>query len=47
MSRYSRNDRVTWQEMKAIKKWVERNLKPSNNKGLAPNGEREIKMQLT
>ena len=36
MSHYSRNNRVTWQEMRAIKKWAERNIKPSNNKGPTP-----------
>ena len=30
MSHYGRNDRVIWQEMRAIKKWAERNVKPSN-----------------
>ena len=27
---------MTWQEMRAIKKWTERNVKPRNNKGSAP-----------
>ena len=36
MSHYSRNDRVIWQERRAIKKWAERNIKPSNNKGPTP-----------
>ena len=43
MSHYSRNDRVTWQEMRAIKKWAERNVKPSNNKGPAPKGSGKSK----
>ena len=25
-----RNDRVIWQEMKTIKKWAERSVKPNN-----------------
>ena len=32
MSYYSRNDKVIWQEMRAIKKWAERNVKPNNKK---------------
>ena len=32
MSHYSRNDRMIWQEMRAIKKWAERNVKLSNKK---------------
>ena len=43
MSNYSRNDRVTWQEMRAIKKWAERNVKPSNNKGPASKGSGKSK----
>ena len=27
---------MTWQEMRAIKKWAKINVKPSNNKGLTP-----------
>ena len=38
MSYYSRNDKVIWQEMRAIKKWAERNVKPSKKKSLAPKG---------
>ena len=38
MSHYGRNDRVIWQEMRAIKKWAERSVKLNNNKGLAPKG---------
>ena len=30
MSHYGRNDRVIWQEMREIKKWAERSVKPSN-----------------
>ena len=30
LSHYDRNDRVIWQEMKAIKKWAKRNVKPNN-----------------
>ena len=29
--------------MRAIKKWVERNIKPSNNKGPAPKGSGKSK----
>ena len=43
MSHYSKNDRVTWQEMRAIKKWAKRNVKPSNNKGPAPKGSGKSK----
>ena len=43
MSHYSRNDRVIWQEMRAIKKWAERNVKPSNNKGPTPKGSGKSK----
>ena len=43
MSHYSRNDRVIWQEMRAIKKWVERNIKPSNNKGPTLKGSGKSK----
>ena len=43
MSHYGRNDRVIWQEMRAIKKWAERNVKPSKNKGPAPKGSRKSK----
>ena len=35
MSHYSRNDRVIWQKMRAIKKWAERNVKPNHKKSLA------------
>ena len=38
MSHYSRNDRVIWQEMRAIKKWAKRNVKLSNKKGPIPKG---------
>ena len=38
MSHYSRNDRVIWQEMRAIKKWAERNVKLSNKKSPIPKG---------
>ena len=30
MSHYGRNDRVIWQEMRAMKKWVKRSIKPNN-----------------
>ena len=29
LSHYSRNDRIIWQDMMAIKKWAGRNTKPS------------------
>ena len=43
MSHYSKNDRVTWQEMRVIKKWAKRSVKPSNNKGPAPKGSGKSK----
>ena len=43
MSHYGKNDRVIWQEIKAIERWVERNVKPSNKKGPAPKGSRKSK----
>ena len=30
LSHYGRNDRVIWQEMRAIKKWAEGSVKSSN-----------------
>ena len=47
MNHYSRNDKVIWQEIKAIERWVERNVKPSNKKGPAPKGSGKSKKQLT
>ena len=29
LSHYSMNDRIIWQEMRAIKKWVKRSVRPS------------------
>ena len=29
LSHYSRNDKIIWQEMRAIKKWAKRNARPS------------------
>ena len=43
MSHYSRNDKVIWQEMRVIKKWIERNVKSNNKKGPAPKGSRKSK----
>ena len=34
---------MTWQEMRAIKKWVERSVKPNNNNGPAPKGSGKSK----
>ena len=34
---------MTWQEMRAIKKWTERNVKPSSNKGPAPKRGGKLK----
>ena len=47
MSHYSRNDRVIWQEMRAIEKWAKRNVKPSNKKGPTLKGSGKSKKQLT
>ena len=47
MNHYSRNDRVIWQEIKAIERWAERNVKPSNEKGPALKGSGKSKKQLT
>ena len=37
MSHYSINDREIWQEMRAIKKLAERNVKSNNKKSPTPN----------
>ena len=47
MNHYSKNDRVIWQEIKAIERWAERNVKPSNKKGPASKGSGKSKKQLT
>ena len=45
MSHYGRNDRVIWQEMRAIKKWAERrgvgNQKATHIKGQRTNDRSE------
>ena len=41
-SHYSRNDRIIWQNMMTIKKWVGRNVKPSIKGSPAPKVGREL-----
>ena len=43
MSHYSRNDRVIWQKMRAIKKWAEESINPSNKQISALKGGRKSK----
>ena len=43
MSHYGRNDRVIWQEIRAIKKWAERSVKFNNKQISALKGSGKSK----